>query len=832
MSIALPVHYRVRIEPDLERFTFSGCAEVLFRCSEPVDHVLLNALDIAVWSCRVTTADKTLDCPFHVDPGSETLRVMLPAEASGEIRLAIEYRGRINDRMAGFYRSGYTTVEGTRWIAITQFEESDARRAFPCVDHPSAKATFDIELSVDEGLVAISNSPVVEQRRLDHGKRLFVFQTTPRMSTYLVFFGVGDFRFIEDRREVTVRVAAVTGTGEHGNYALDFGRKALDYCEAYYDIPYPLSKLDLIAIPDFAFGAMENWGAITFRENLLLHHPGITSRAGEARICEVIAHEMAHQWFGNLVTPSDWRYLWLNESFATYFGYGVVDYYHPEWDVWEQFVNSLTTAALERDALHETFPIEIPGGEHVVINPGTAPIIYNKGASVLRQVKGFIGEDGFQAGLRSYLKEHAYGSASSHHLWEAFESAVEQPITRLMETWIEQPGFPLLMVTREADELWIRQKRFTYLPNDLRQTWVVPINIACFSETGEITRVRLLLQQETERVGIGTGILAYKINDGQDGFYRVTYEDPKNFVLLGRMVRAKTLPALDRWGLQDDLYASVKQGRHSVEEYLDFVSCYEEENAFLPLMSIVGHIFHAHLILGGDERPLIAEAARALCDRILSLIGLDPRPDEKHTTSVLRERVLPLAALFGNKDAENFSLAGFSSMMGGTPIHPDLMRSVMEVAALRGDRTTFDGLVQRLESSGSEHERMNILTAMGWFSDRSLIERTKDYILEKVPDRNKFLPILTMAENPFALPHLWDWFVSRLEAFEAFHPIHFERVITGIVPIGGLGREKEVISFLEKYTKEKGRARGVILLSLERLEIHRRMREKGKRMSA
>ncbi|CAB1079836.1 Leucyl aminopeptidase (EC [Olavius algarvensis Delta 1 endosymbiont] len=306
--------------------------------------------------------------------------------------------------MAGFYRSQYTYQKQSRYIAVTQFEESDARRAFPCIDHPAGKATFEITMDIDPNLVAISNQAIQKEEMLTNGRKRICFERTPKMSTYLVFFGVGEFEITTDQEDSRVRTVTLPGMKPFAEYGMDFGRKSLAYSESYYAINYPLPKMDLIAIPDFAFGAMENWGAITFRENLLLHYPGTTSTSGEERICEVIAHEIAHQWFGNLVTPSDWRYLWLNESFATYFGFGVVDHYYPQWETWQQFLYSQTGTAMVRDALHETFAIEIPGGEHVVINASTAPIIYNKGGSILMQIKGYIGEENFQKGLQHFLK--------------------------------------------------------------------------------------------------------------------------------------------------------------------------------------------------------------------------------------------------------------------------------------------------------------------------------------------------------------------------------------------------------------------------------------------
>ena len=340
-----PVNYKIHLEPDLVNFTFAGTAEILFEAQQPTAEIVLDLLEIEIGRCRILQNDDSVDCAFSIDPSKEELRIALPEPLSGAIRLAIDYQGLINDAMAGFYRSKYSYQDQTGYMAVTQFEESDARRALPCMDHPARKATFDIAMDIDSHLVAISNGAVKETRMLDTGKMRVTFEQTPKMSTYLVFFGVGEFEFTPDEKDDRVRVATLPGMQEFAHFGADLGRKSLEFCESYYGIAYPLPKMDLIAIPDFAFGAMENWGAITFRENLLLHYPDVTSKSGEERIFEVIAHEIAHQWFGNLVTPSDWKYLWLNESFATFFGFGVVDHYYPQWDTWQQFLYSMTGPA-------------------------------------------------------------------------------------------------------------------------------------------------------------------------------------------------------------------------------------------------------------------------------------------------------------------------------------------------------------------------------------------------------------------------------------------------------------------------------------------------------
>ena len=446
------LHYTLHIVPDLENLTFEGRLRLTASPEAPLETLQLNAAELDIRRCRVMQGIAAVETAYDLDAANETLAIRMSPTVLEPFSVDIEYGGLINDRMAGFYRSAYRWNGQKHFMAVTQFQESDARRALPCLDHPRHKATFDIAMTVDADLTAISNGAVREEISLANGKKEVRFERTPRMSTYLVFFGVGRFESRQDGEDKRVHLLTPPGGSQYGDLGLLCGRQSLQFCEAYFGIPYPLDKLDLISIPDFAFGAMENWGAVTFRENLLLDYPGVTSKAGQERIFEVTAHEITHQWFGNLVTPADWRYLWLNESFATFFGYGIVDHYRPEWEIWSQFILSQTDAALRRDGLQETFPIEIPGGEHLVINTSTAPIIYSKGGSVLRQIRGFIGEAAFQEGLRHYLGRHAYQCADSLQFWEAFEAVSDQPVSDIMRAWVEQPGYPVVRARRDGTD--------------------------------------------------------------------------------------------------------------------------------------------------------------------------------------------------------------------------------------------------------------------------------------------------------------------------------------------------------------------------------------------
>jgi tricorn protease interacting factor F2/3 len=824
MDTIRPLKYRIQLTPDLVNFRFGGNVDILLEASRAVDTITLNILDMAVWSCRLKLNQNFVNCSYRVDPQKEELHITLPQTLTGGIRLQIAYEGQINDKMAGFYRSAYRQNGETRFIAVTQFEESDARRAFPCIDHPAKKATFDIEMTVAENVVAISNTSVKEETVLGHGKKKVIFHQTPKMSTYLVFLGVGLFDVIDSPIDDRVRVVTVPGKSTYGQFGLEFGVNALKFCEQYYQIPYPLPKMDLIAIPDFAFGAMENWGAITFRENLLLYYPDITSTSGQERICEVIAHEIAHQWFGNLVTPTDWKYLWLNESFATYFGFGVVDHYHPEWEVWAQFLNGQTAGALSRDALHENFAIEIPGGEHVVINTSTAPIIYSKGGSILRQVEGYIGPDNFRNGLSRYLKNHAYGNAASHHLWEAFEEVSDKPLTQMMQSWIEQPGFPIVEVERKGETLFLNQKRFTYLPEPSDQLWLIPLHILIFNGQGDSREIKTLFDDSHTRIDLGADAAAYKLNSGQTGFYRVKYKTPGDLAEIGTKVLSQQLSPEDRWGLQNDLFALVRCGEATIDDYLNFLSNYKNEDAYLPLSSIAANLFQAYLVLEGAKRKKIITTGKSLLENTLEKIGYHPRPNEAQTTAILRDQIILQAVIYGSDPAAAFAADRFQDLIRGGNTHPDIQKSILQVGALKGDDSAYKWLIERFQSSVSEHERMNILAAMGCFSREQIIYKALQFVLDTVPDRNKFIPIVAAASNPFALDTLWDWYLEHLEALEKFHPMLFERVIAGIIPLCGLKREKAVKRFFTQYMQKKPHTKEVIKLSLERLEINVRMK--------
>jgi tricorn protease interacting factor F2/3 len=828
MPVPSPVRYVIHITPDLDRFRFDGRVEITFRADTPIETVTLNALELAIWKCRLVDEGQQTDLPFTLDPAKETLTMQLPESRAGEFLLQIDYQGIINDRMAGFYRSRATIGGRTEYLAVTQFQESSARQAFPCMDHPLHKAVFDLTMTVPDHVTVLANTLPSHEEALEDGYKRVSFEPTPVMSTYLVFFGLGHFELLQDKDDPRVRLAHLPGMAHTTGLGLEFGRKALQYCEKYYGVAYPLPKMDLIAVPDFAFGAMENWGAITFRENLLLNFPEHTSKSGIERICEVIAHEIAHQWFGNLVTPADWKYLWLNESFATYFGYGVVAHYHPDWGIWDQFLQTETATALTRDGLQETFAIEIPGGEHVIINSSTAPIIYNKGASILRMIEGYIGTETYQQGVRSYLDRHQYACAESHHLWQAFEKVSAEPITAMMKNWIGQPGYPVVAVSRSGDELNLQQERFTYLDTPCDQVWHIPLTLTVWTTGGQRQEHAMLMDSNTAVVSLPAGTTAYKINTNQSGFYRVAYDDEANLTSLGSLIEDGAMEVEDRWGIQNDLYALARQGRTSLEAYLAFLSHYDTESAFLPLTSIAGNLFQAMLITPEAQRAQIKAVGKRLAGRTLEACGYLPQDEEPHTTSILRDQMLWQGAVWGLEDALDFGAEQFDALTEGRPVHPDIARAVLQIGAWTGDGQALAWLNRRFDQSPSEHERMNILAAFGAFQEWDLAEKALAITLADVPPRNRFMPIVALSANPALQTRLWQWYTGHLASLEDFHPLLYERVITSIVPYGGLDRTAEVRAFAEPYVQTHPHLADAFHLALENLEINQRMRDRLK----
>src|SRR5207302_2017804 len=477
---------------DLATLTFRGEETVAVTVAEATDEVVFNAVELAITEATIQNdRGESLRGVPTMDEATERCRVAFPSRlAPGGWRLSLAFTGRLNDKLRGFYRSSYEDASGvTRLLAATQFEATDARRAFPCWDEPAFKAVFAVTLAIDPALTAVSNTRVVAERR-EGARKVLTFADTITMSTYLVAFVVGELEATEPTPvgRTPVRVWCVPDKRRLAAFGHEIAVASLRFFEEYYGLPYAGDKLDLLAIPDFAAGAMENFGAITFRETALLVDERAASHAELERVADVVAHENAHMWFGDLVTMTWWNGIWLNEAFATFMEIRAVDAWKPEWKRWVTFGVS-RAAALSVDGLHSTRPIEFPVRAPRDADAMFDVLTYEKGASVLRMLEQYLGPDVFRDGVRGYLREHAYDNADTGDLWAALGQAAWAPIPAVMDGWIFQPGFPLVSARLEGGDLVLGQQRFSYLPEPLpgstpsprNQLWLVPLQIRLVS---------------------------------------------------------------------------------------------------------------------------------------------------------------------------------------------------------------------------------------------------------------------------------------------------------------------------------------------------------------
>lgn len=804
MSDIVPIRYRIHLEPDLRTFACPGWTEIDLETKSPCREISIHAAEMDIGECRAEWKGRREECSVSpVDEEKEMFTVGFPEAVQGRLTLRVHFAGRVNESMHGLYRSRYKKEDGRMgYIAVTQFEETHARKAFPCFDDPALKAVFDVEFVIDEKLTGISNMPVVSEEPVSLGKKLVRFESTPVMSTYLLFFGIGEFEFLEEPGDVLLRAVTTPGKIKMAGQGLRFAGKCLRFLEERFGTAYPLPKLDLIAVPDFAAGAMENWGAMTFRENLLLVYPGITSRRNLERIFAVIAHETVHMWFGDLVSPAEWKYLWLNESFATLFGDIAVDHCYPEWKVMENFVLESTASALARDALRETIPIEMD--EEARITAATVPIIYDKGGAVLRMAIDYLGEN-IRDALRLYFSRFSYGTAESPDLWRAFGEAVPgYPVEDMMISWVKQPGYPLVRVRREKGGLFFTQERFTYLEGaPSGQGWIIPLSVLLVDEQGESRHVRYMLEGGEGHLDGEGAVSGFLVNHGRTGFYRVEYE-PEDRERIGELVREKRLDGLDRYGAAEDLMALVRAGREELDTFLNFLeSYYAEEDHYLPLRAVLGGLAHYAVVLGDrEEGKRAAVFGRRFAEKALGIYGYEPVEGEPLTHTSVRNSALWHGVVFGSRRAEEFVRERFYRReKTGEPIPADIAEAVQRGAAYV-DAGAFELLARRFKDSDSEQERMTIASALGCVR-RENMEAAVEFSLKHVPPRLRFVPFSMMAGNPDLGPHLWETFRTHHKDFEDLPPFHLERIIIGVVSVGGLYHEKEVREFFASYAPEK-----------------------------
>ena len=794
----IPKEYTLHLAPNLDDFTCPGWVIIQFSLEEAAAVLTLNSVETDIHAVQLVQDENTEELSFQLQPEAEVLVISLPEPLKGNVQVRIEFTSLINDTLVGFYRSSFVRNGKTEYLAATQFEESEARRAFPCVDHPGYKSIYRIEMKIDKRYSAISKTGILEKRTATEGKELVRFHATPKISSYLLFFGVGEFEYIEeDWKGKKLRVAAVPGRAEFGRFAIESCKKALEYGESYTGIEYPLRKMDLIALTDFAFGAMENFGAITFRENLVLLFPGKSSQGDVEKVARITAHEVSHMWFGDIVSPSSWKYVWLNESYATLFTMLIIDSYFPEWKSADKFVAGTMGGTMERDSLISTMPMELPEEGTVAISPASAPIVYGKGAAVLKMLQSYLGNDRFRTGVQRYLSTYAFQCAGTAECWDVFDQVLREDISGIMNSWIYQPGLPQIAARIEGHTLTLRQSTFSYLPSTEERLWRIPVTLELHLAEGGVERRSLLLDQRELRLDLEGDIDSYKINCRQGGYYRVVYED-NNLTALGALIKKKELHQTDRYGIQADFWAQVKAGRYSIREYIQFIETYyRQEREFLPLTGIIGtlnFIYTHRKDLRGDMQELLSELAH----EGLRNIGWEPREGEVSTATSLRESLIEALCRIGDAEALRFCDRFWTQYQGGEAVHPDLLNVIL-FSAVRENPEAVDTLMEVfLQDETPEPEKIVILQALGEVQDTANLYKVLHFSLESVPPKNRRLAIIAAGSNPDFSEVLWDWFVQHRSELSTLHSFHYGNILNGIIPVAGIGRVQEIEDFCRR----------------------------------
>eukprot|EP00397_Hematodinium_sp_SG-2012_P006175 GEMP01006203.1.p1 GENE.GEMP01006203.1~~GEMP01006203.1.p1 ORF type:complete len:870 (+),score=182.13 GEMP01006203.1:35-2644(+) len=643
----IPIHYTLKFTPDFNTFTYEGQADIDVDIQVATNTIILHTRELTIRSVSYVgkaTGSETIACEaltvhFPNKTCSFTFEKVLP---TGLGTLFISFQGIHNDDMAGFYRSSYLTEGGNKkFLVTTQFESIDARRGFPCWDEPARKATFDVTLVVDEKYMALCNMPEKSNQVIGNGKKSVTFLTTPKMSTYLLAFIVGEFDLLQDvtKEGTIVRCLAVPGKSSQLKFALKCGVKCLEYYNEFFGLPYPLPKMDMIAIPDFAAGAMENWGLVTYREIDLLCDEATASSNHKMRLCSVVTHELAHQWFGNLVTMEWWNDLWLNEGFASFMQELGADHIFPEWKVWEAFVSGTQAAALRLDAMRSSHPIQVPIKRAEDVEQIFDAISYCKGSSVVCLIYRALGPEAFQKGLQNYMQKYKYSNTQTYDLWQAWEDVSDVKVKTMMAAWTEQMGFPLLTVSKEGDKLKISQQ--WYLGDGSKQDgdgdkkWVIPVVVG----NDKANELHFFDQREgTIPCPAGNWV---KVNFGQYVPMRVLYSDDLLTAIVNNIPQ---LPTEDRIGLLQDCFSLFKSNHMPGSKVLELLRGFKQEESanvwdsiatilgafdkiFLGLPAIYVHFkkFAGQLIstqserLGWDHRPTDSDLEKQLRGNLISL---------------------------------------------------------------------------------------------------------------------------------------------------------------------------------------------------------------------
>ena len=805
----IPKVYELKLVPDLDAATFSGEVNITLNVLKKTNTIILNSKQLNITSIHV---NEKKEKNFELD--SETERITIKTKnflcTDTIAYLRIRFTGILNNDLAGFYRSTYTDSNGTKQIiATTQMEPSNCRRAFPCWDEPEFKAIYRITLVVNNDLTVISNSEEVYRIPTSNNKVIVSFADTIPMSTYLVAFIVGRFESTPtiNVNGTLMRILHVPGKSNLTELGLRVGEFSLKWFENYFGIKYPGKKIDLVAIPDFSAGAMENFGCITFRETALLVDSNNSTQSQQIRVADVVSHENAHMWFGDLVTMKWWNGLWLNEAFATFMEIAACDAFKPEWNRWTSFSIERSTA-FDVDSLESTRPVEF-----IVKTPDEADamfdvLTYQKGGSLLRMLEMFMGKDRFRNGIRNYLIKYSYKNAETSDLWDSIEETLKNdmnnfiPIRNIMDSWIFQKGYPVIIVNidTENNEIIFRQERFTFnKSNQVDPTlWSVPIH---FRDSGEMNEKKILFNTREMHVKIVDSSKPIIINAGGFGYYRVAY----SLGLFARFNPAtiSQMSNIERYILVDDAWNAVVANRISAIEYLNFIDNFSNERDISVWTIISKNFNRLQRILPNDKQILLKSRIMNLVKPAFNSITWTSQSNENNTIKELRSILITLMACNAN-DIETQQKAReiFNNAENGQFIDPEMLEAVTTIVSLIGGEIEFNLLKNKFKNVETPQEKIRALYALANFQSAELVKNACDFALSnevRTQDAPSLIYFLIANRNYGNVA--WDIIKTRWNEINQKYNSSFSSIIYAISSVSLLNTPQQFADVKDFFSK-------------------------------
>jgi aminopeptidase N len=767
----VPVSYDIQIKPTIESRTFTGSETVALEVRKPAKTITLNANAIAISSAKLLgpKGEGEQAATIKIDASQQTAVLTFPKEiASGAYRLSLDFSGTINQSGQGLFYATYQE-EGSgakKTMLGTQMEATDARRLFPCWDEPAFRAKFRLTTTVPASFTAFSNMPVESETNTPEGKEVH-FAETPPMPSYLVVFCAGELDAIYSEADgVKIGVVTTKGKAETGRYALESAEKILHYFNEYFGIKYPLPKLDLIAVPGGFGGAMENWGGIVFYESALLFDPAKSSEETKESIFEVTAHEMAHQWFGDLVTMAWWDNLWLNEGFASWMGTKCSDHFNPQWQVWLR-ANAARQRAMATDALSSTHPIQQPVKTESEADSAFDEITYQKGQSFLRMLESYLGEEDFRAGIRTYMQAHKYSNSTTADLWIALGEASKKPVSALAASWTEQPGLPLVSVSADKSGLTTSQERFTvHQKNPKPLEWKIPIAWRDVqADSTSSSRVFLLETKSAVLPDVQPGQVA-KLNAGDIGYYRVAYDSAHFQKLLASVAH---FPEADKVTLVSDTWALVQADRRPIADYFKLVETLRGDDGLALWEQITTALSYIDwLYIGSKDRPAFQTYARSLLRPVFDRLGWDPKPGEEAARGLLRVNLITTLGDLADQGVIDIARERFQKFLADPQtLAPDLRPAVFGVVGRYADQKTWETLHELGLKTKSIEEKGRFYFALSAALDPDLAKRTLPLSLTDELPASRAVGLVTSVSRSAEQPALaWEFAQAQRKQLE------------------------------------------------------------------